>query len=191
MMNKKLLPTKNFKSAAICTVVLLFLLWATDYPVDEWAVVALALYIALRLSSEIIAGLAAYAARRLAGYGKVVMQKYGVAVPEKKPTELRPYHVRLVKLAILTVAAFAYGAALTIGIIMAAALGLTPLSSYFLWIASGLLAVGATGLSLVFGVPAMVFVMADTRRKNFDTKITRIHAITEGLAQTQAWRVAS
>ena len=191
MLTKNLLPIRDFKIAAVYTVAALFLLWAIGYPVDEWAAAAVVLYISLRLSGEVIIRLAAYLARLLVSYGRRVARKYGIPVAENPAAKPRGRHSLLTMGVMLATLAFTVGVALTAGFNIMAAYNLPPFPAYWGLMAWTLLALGGAGLLVAFGFPAIVFAMADIRRKDWGTGIARLQAVTEGLAQAPAWRIAS
>lgn len=192
MMLKTLNPTKEFKTAAVYTTVALLLLWAIGHPVREWAAVAVVLYIALRLTTMVIAGLAAYAALRLAGYGRRVLQKYGVTLPDDPSATSEMRHSGLVTAAVLAaLLMLSTGVGLTVGFELAALYGLSDFPSYLHWTAGAILATGALGTATALGVPAFVFVMADRRRQDWGTGTVRLQIITEDIARRRGWRVAA
>ena len=189
MLNKNLIPIRDFKLAFVWATLLMLAFWATDYPLDDWPAAVIVLYTSLWLSREIVLFAATFASKRLAGYGKRVLEKYGITVSEQPAGAAGRRSAWPVRAAILAALAFAVGVALIAGFFVMGWLELTPLAAYLRWTAWGILAFGAVGLTLSFGIPALVFAIADIRRKDLGTKIARAHAITEGLAQTRAWRV--
>ena len=188
MINRNPLPFRELKLAFVYATFWVLLLWVTQHPLDEWAATVAVLYTAMLLSKEIVPWTAAYASKRLAGYGKRVLQKYGITVSEQSADTAGHRSVWPVRIAILAVLTFAFGVALIAGFFVMAQLELTPLAGYLRWTAWGILAFGTLGLTLTLGIPTLVFALADIRRKDLGTKIARAHAIAEGLAQTRAWR---
>ena len=191
MISKNPISAREFGFAAMYTAVMLPLLWAIGYPVDEWAAAAVVLYISLRLSGEVIIRLAAYLARLLVGYGRRVARKHGIPVAENPVAKPRGRHSLLAMGVMLATLAFTIGVALTAGFTIMAAYNLPPFPAYWGLMAWTLLALGGAGLLFAFGVPAIVFAVSDIRRKDWGTSIARLQALTEGLAQTPAWRIAS
>ena len=191
MISKNPISAREFGFAAMYTAVMLPLLWAIGYPVDEWAAAAVVLYISLRLSCEVIIRLAAYLARLLVGYGRRVARKHGILVAENPVAKPRGRHSLLAMGVMLATLAFTTGVALTAGFTIMAAYNLPPFPAYCGLMAWTLLALGGAGLLVAFGFPAIVFAMADIRRKDWGTGIARLQAVTEGLAQAPAWRIAS
>ena len=191
MISKNPISAREFGFAAMYTAVMLPLLWAIGYPVDEWAAAAVVLYISLRLSGEVIIRLAAYLARLLVGYGRRVARKHGIPVAENPIAKPRGRRSLLAMGVMLATLAFTTGVALTAGFTIMAAYNLPPFPAYLGLMAWTLLALGGAGLLVAFGFPATVFAMADIRRKDWGTGIARLQAVTEGLAQAPAWRIAS
>lgn len=192
MMSENLNPTREFKIAAAYTALALLLLWAIGHPVREWTAIAIVLYIALRLTRVVIAGAVAYAARRLAGYGRRVLHKYGVPPPDDRADGPAARHSKTVLTAVLaTLVMFSTGAGLTAGFQIALMYGLSPFPSYLHWTAGALLATGALGVAAALGVPAFVFAMADIRRQGWGTGAAHLQPIAEGIARRRGWRVAA
>ena len=189
MITKNLFPFRDLKLALVFATFWMALLWLTRYPIDEWAPTVMVLYTTMVLSKEIVPWAATFASKRLACYGKRVLEKYGITVSEQPAGAAGRRSAWPVRAAILAALAFTVGVALIAGFFVMAQLELTPLAPYLRWTAWGILAMGALGLTLTFGIPALVFSLADIRRKDLGTKIARAHAITESLAQTRAWRV--
>ena len=191
MISKNPISAREFGFAAMYTALMLPLLSAIGYPVDEWAAAAVVLYISLRLSGEVIIRMAAYLARLLVGYGRRVARKHGIPVAENPVAKPCVRHSLLAMGVMLATLAFTTGVALTAGFSIMAAYNLPPFPAYWGLMAWTLLALGGAGLLVAFGVPAIVFAMADIRRKDWGTGIARLQAITESLAQAPAWRIAS
>ena len=191
MISKNPISAREFGFAAMYTALMLPLLSAIGYPVDEWAAAAVVLYISLRLSGEVIIRLAAYLARLLVSYGRRVARKHGIPVAENPVAKPRGRHSLLAVGVMLATLAFMTGVALTAGFTIMAAYNLPPFPAYCGLMAWTLLALGGAGLLVAFGFPAIVFAMADIRRKDWGTGIARLQAVTEGLAQAPAWRIAS
>lgn len=195
MLNKNLLPIRDFKVAAAYTAVTLFLLWAIGYPVDEWAAATIVLYISLRLTWEIVIRLAAYLARALAGYGKSVLRQYGIPAMEnrvgRRGLSRSGTATALAIAATATVMILIIGVALTAGFQIAAMYKLPSFPPYWYLASWVLLALGATGMLIAFGLPALVFAIADIRRMDWGAGNARLHAVAEGLAQAPSWIMAS
>lgn len=191
MMTKTLNPTREFRTAAVYTALALLLLWAIGYPMSEWAAVAIVLYIALRLTTAVIVGVSAYAALHLAGYGRRVLQKYAVPLPDDQTADSEMRHSGPVIAAILAaLLMLSTGVGLTVGFEVAAIYGLSPFPLYLHWTARALLATGAFGTAAALGIPTFVFLMADIRRQDWGTRTVRLQIITEGIARRRGWRVA-
>ena len=182
MLNKKILPIRDFKMAIVCATVLMPLLWAAGRPIDEWALTVAILYVSLWLSREIVVWLLLLALRFLAGYGRRVARKFEVEFPESRPTEhtflSRLLFFGLVGLASSTVT----GVSLFIGILAVGPLGLTPLPLYIGLIAAALLIAGAAGLAFMFSVVVLAFAILNAIHDGFGRRLNHIHAITEKLA---------
>ena len=131
MVNKKILPVRDFKLAIIYATALMPLLWAAGHPIDEWAVTVAVLYVSLWLSREIVAYLVLLVLRSLADYGMRVAEKIEVEVPERRPTE-HGFRVKLF-LAPLLLLVFSsiVGVSLSIGVPATSLFGITPLHLYF------------------------------------------------------------
>ena len=192
MTPKTLNPTRGFKTAAAYTALVLILLWAIGHPVREWAAVALVLYIALRLTMMVVVGAAAFAALRLAGYGRRVLQKYGVPLPDDQAAASEVRSARLLTAAVLAaLLMLSTGVGLTVGFEIAALYGLSEFPSYLHWTAGALLAAGALGTAAALGIPAFVFVMADRRRQDWGAGTVRLQIITEDIARRRGWKFAT
>ncbi len=163
MPDKRFLPlmVAEIKLALAYGTVWLLLLWASGHPLEEWAVTSLVLYIALWASKEVVLRLGLFALRRQSEYGKRVMRKAGVELPEDLSVD-RNFGVRLLSaVVVLMMFAVVAGASLSFGIPVAVALGITPLAHYFSWVGWGLLGAGLVGLSLFFVFAWLAFVMVD------------------------------
>ena len=122
---------------------------------------SLVLYVALWASKEVVLRLGLFALRRQSEYGRRVMRKAGVEIPENLSVE-RNFGARLLSAAVvLMMFAVVLGASLSFGIPGAVALGITPLADYFSWVGWGLLGVGFIGLALFFVFAWLAFVMVD------------------------------
>ncbi len=162
VLNKKTLPIKDFKLAAVHGVVWVLLLLTTRHPAEEWAVVLSAMYIALWLSREIVVNLMELVGDRLTEYGRRTLKKAGVELPDEPPAEYRSIVTLLAVSVGLLMIATIVGASLSVGIPAMRFLGLTPLASYLNWIGWMLLGIGMIGLSSLFAAVWSVYVKLNT-----------------------------
>ena len=183
-LNREILPIRHFKLAALHGTVWMLLFWATDYPIEEWAVTVVVLYISLWACREIAAKTIWLAVDGLNQQARRVAEKLGVDITEDMPARQRRRGVLLIAF-IGVLALFAViGASLGIGIPVVSLLGLTPLPSYFNWVGLTLFGVGLVGLSLVLGALALMFTAIEALLN--DKGIDRFHAITEDVAVSAA-----
>ena len=185
MLSKKHLSlmVAEIKLALTYGTVWLFLMWASGHPLDEWAVTSLVLYIALWMSKEILLRLGLFALRRLSEYGKRVVLKAGVELPEKLSPG-RSFAARMLSAGvILMMFAVVVGASLNFGIPAAAMIGITPVAHYFIWVGWGLLSIGLAILSLFFIVAWLAFAIVDNLvdglNEDSGREIASFYAITE------------
>ena len=176
----------EFKLAIAHTTAWMFLFLASGHPLEEWAVTALVLYISVWASKEIILRLGLFALRHQANYGKRIMRKAGVELPENLSAE-RNFGVRLLSTCIiLHLFAVVIGASLSFGIPASVLLGLTPLAYYFSWLGWVLLGVGLTILWLFFAVTWLTLVgldiLVDSLNEDSGKRIVSFYAITERAA---------
>ncbi len=194
MLNKNLLIPNDFKkdiklafSYALFWISVLFL---TGYPTGEWPAVVALMYATLWLSREVVGLLLGHTAKHLARYGRKALRKSGFAVPVNPVQETARYYRWLIRAIALAGTELAFGVALTTGLQAAAMYDLSPFPSYLHWAAWTLFALGGVGLLIAYGIPALVFAMANFRRQEWGTNTARLYAIAEGLSQMRAWRVA-
>ncbi len=180
MPNIKLLLMRDFKLAIIHATVWILLFWISGYPIDEWAVTAVVLYIPLWLSIEIVLRVVSFTARRLSNYVSRAAQRAGIEFPESRPHGLSNKRCPIAVFLILF--STIIGLSLSVGIPAAGLVGLTPLPSYFFWVALGFLCIGGLGLSLIFGIAATILAVVNALHEGLGPRITRSHAMTRDVA---------
>ena len=160
-MKKALLPVRDFKLAIAYTTAWMFAFWVVEYPIGDWAVTAVVLYVSLWLSREVVSASILFAEERMQEYAKRVALKAGVDFLECSPSE---YSLRdkLLLAALLLLACFTItGLSLIVGIPAISLYGLASLPSFFNWIAWGLFLIGGVGISLIFGIVMWLLSSAD------------------------------
>ena len=182
MLNKKILPVRDFKLAIIYATILMPLLWLAGHPVDEWAVTVAVLYVSLWLSREIVVYLVLLVLRSLSNYGTRVAEKIGVKVPAEQPTKHGFLSKFFLFAASWLVVYTIVGVSLSVGIPATGLVGITPLLPYFNWFAYGFLFVGGASLSFIFVITALAFATADTIHENSRARINRFYTITSNVA---------
>ena len=180
MRNIKLLLMRDFKLAIIHATVWILLFWISGHPIDEWAVTAVVLYIPLWLSIEIVLRVVSFTARRLSNYVSRAAQRAGIEFPESRPQGLSNKRCPIAVFLILF--STIIGLSLSVGIPAASLVGLTPLPSYFFWVALGFLCIGGLGLSLIFGIAATILAVVNALHEGLGPRITRSHAMTRDVA---------
>ena len=192
MLNREhaMLLLRDVRLAVVHCTVWLLLLWVSSHPLEEWAVTAVVLYLALWLSREIVASLTGFAAGRLVDYGRRTLQKAGIEPPDSPPAEYKHIITVLTAVvAILTLTAIV-GASLSVGVPSVAWLGLTPLAPYFNWIGWALLTIGIIGVSFYFAVGWLAFVtldnLLDGQKESSGKGVIGLYAITAKAAAPKA-----
>lgn len=147
-MKTNLLPVRDFKLAIAHTTVWMFAFWLAEYPIDDWAVTVVILYVSLWLSGAVVSTLI----RSAESYTRRVAQKAGVEIRENSPSEYSTRDMLLIVVSGLLVGFTIVGLSLIVGIPVVSIYGLTPLPFYFNWVAWGLLLVGGFGVFLMFGL---------------------------------------
>ena len=151
-MKTNLLPIRDFKLAIAHTAAWMFAFWLAEYPIDDWGVTAVILYVSLWLSREIVLTLIRSAGKRLQDYTRRVALKAGIELREDSPAENSFRDKLLIVVSDLLVCFTFIGLSLIVGIPVVSIYGLTPLPFYFSWVAWGLLLVGGLGVFLMFGL---------------------------------------
>ena len=191
MFRKDLLPTKTLKSDAAIAAMLVLMLWASRHPVDEWAIAAAVIYVAMRLSGFVLGGLLACSTKMLAGYGERLAQKFNVQQHEfdaaKEQIAESASKIRLIFVAIvLLLMTGVFGVAIIAGNLAVSWLGLSTLSGYVQWMAWAFLAVGMVGLTLTIGVPMLILVRADISLRKGAANAPQTLSSAAGLAEQLA-----
>ena len=176
--NKIILPVEGFADAIIFATGVIALLALIGYPVEEWAVTGAVLYAAFWISREVVTRLALSASKSLLWYGERVLRKLMVAMADSPSSGDKPASVKVSLVAIILLLSAVIGLAFGAGGFAIIIIGLTPLPGYFPWIAWGLAAFGVTGLSLIFGLIALVFFTVDTLSAAVNPKFSQFHAVT-------------
>lgn len=161
MVNKKLLPIRDFRMAAVHATLLLLLLVAIGHPVGEWAVTGAALYAFFRLSGGIIGLLFLYATNSLLRYGEKVSRKLQAPIPDNRTAEVERSGKIIALASGLLLTWATVGLGLGVGSLAVTGVGLTPLPGYFPWIALGFAAAGLVGLAGMFGLLALALFAVD------------------------------
>jgi hypothetical protein len=178
MFKKELLPIRDFKLAAIHVTVSIVLLALIRHPVDDWVVATAILYVCLWIAREVIVNLVLYILKLLIRQGQRVSQNFGVESPDTLPTEFELLAKFLAVVVVALVVFAIIGATLAGGVLAIGGFGFTPLPAYFLWIALGLIIAGGVGLSLMFGLSALVVFAMDSLSESVNPKFNQFQAIT-------------
>ena len=162
---RRILPAAEVKLALVIGAAGLVSLWAAGHPVEEWAAAAVVLYLAIRAAIAVVIGLIAVAAKALAGYGRRVLRRHGIEIPDDAPADSVSLKVRVLLgvLILLAVVLTAAGGGIFASIPAMDWFEITPLAPAFHWAAWGLLGGGLVSLALLLGAPALVFLAADAR----------------------------
>ena len=155
-MKKSLLPVRDFKLAIAYTTAWMFAFWLVEYPIGDWAVTAVVLYVSLWLSREAVSALILFAEKRMQRYAT----KAGVEFREYSSSE---YSLRgkFLYAALFLLYFTIIGLSLTAGIPVLSLYGLAPLPAFFNWVAWGLFLIGGISISLLFGIVMWLLSSAD------------------------------
>lgn len=180
-LSKNDLPIRDFKLALLCGTVWMFLFWAVEYPMDEWAATVVVLYVCLWVSREITVRVVAFVTELLARQARGIMAGIGASIAGDDLSEEHGVRLRMIFVGgvfgILMLATVV-GASVTAGIPIAILLGLAPLPLLFSWIGWALLGLGLAGLSLVLGGLALVFSITEAILN--DREVVLVRAIMKG-----------
>ena len=160
-MRKSLLPVRDFKLAIAYTTAWIAAFWVVEYPIGDWAVTAVVLYVTLWLAREVVSALVQFVAERMQAYARRVAQKAGVELLDHSPSEYSFRDKLLYAVLLLLLCFTIIGLSLIGGIPVISLYELTPLPSFFNWIAWGLFLVGGVGISLLFGIVMWLLSSAD------------------------------
>ena len=179
MVNHKILPIEGFADAVIYATGVITLLALIGHPVQEWAVTGAVLYAVFWVSREVMARLVLYVSQGLLRYGEQVLRKLPATMADNPPSGPGTVGVK-VSLAVIALLLFSaiLGLAFGAGGLVLNGIGLTPLPGYFPWIAWGLAAIGVAGLSVIFGLIALVFFTVATLSEAVNPKFSQFHAVT-------------
>lgn len=160
-MKKALLPVRDFKLAIAYTTAWMFAFWVVEYPIGDWAVTAVVLYISLWLSREVVSASILFVEERVEEYAKRVAQKAGVELRVDSSSEYSLRDKLLYAALFLLLYFTIIGLSLIVGILVIRLYGLPPLPPFFNWIAWGLFLVGGIGVSMLFGIVMWLLSSAD------------------------------
>ena len=160
-MKKALLPIRDFKLAIAYTTAWMFAFWVVEYPIGDWAVTAVVLYVSLWLSREVVSASILFVEKRVEEYAKRVAQKAGVELRVDSSSEYSLRDKLLYAALFLLLYFTAIGLSLIVGSLAIRLYGLTPLPFFFNWIAWGLFIVGGIGVSMLFGIVMWLLSSAD------------------------------
>ena len=183
----KLAPIRGLRLALIYATLWFLILWAIDYPVDQWVGVVALAYVALRASQFVIGNLTIASLKMLRKRGLQAAERAGIEIPDTAQsgygTTLRARAVAFSLL--LSVLATIFGSSFIAMMYWASAVGLYPLSPYFLFAGIALTAVGLLVLTLFFAISLMLFALTQSLSKSNDLsrRIRRIEQSEETLVQ--------
>ena len=163
LINKKTLPIEGLSGAAFCATLLISLLIAVRYPLEEMAVTSGVLYLAVWMCGEGIFKLFVKVLDLLIAYGERVSEKLGIGMEEfpEQPPASTAFGTLVAIAVLLMLVGTVLGSALLLGNFAVEAFGLTPLSHVVLRL-SGWVAVGSVvGLTSVLSLVAGIFLAAD------------------------------
>ena len=160
-MKKALLPVRDFKLAIAYTTVWMLAFWVVEYPIGDWAVTAVVLYVSLWIAREVVSASILFVEERVEEYAKRVAQKAGVELLDHSPPEYSLRDKLLYAALFLLLYFTIIGLSLIAGIPAVSLYGLTPLPAFFNWIAWGLFLVGGVGISLILGIVIWLLSSAD------------------------------
>ena len=156
-------PFRDIPLALVCAAIWAVVLWVAEYPMDERAGVVAIAYVALWASRWATVSATLFIAKRLHKLIMETAERLGVEIPEDPSSALSK--VTRVSIVVFLSAAMLLsmiGLSLTVTVPIVAVAGLTPLSDVFLFSGVVMLALGAGGLALLFGVPYITVVKAET-----------------------------
>lgn len=187
MLNKKVLPIRDFKMAAVHATLLLLLLVAIGHPVEEWAVTGAVLYVFFRLSGGIIGLLFLYAAKGLLRYGEKVSRKLQAPIPDNRAAEGNRAGKIIAFASGLLLTWATVGLGLGVGGLAVNGVGLTPLHGYFPWVTLGFAVVGLAGLVGMFGLVALALYAVDNLSAAASPKFDQFQATARGVDSRLRW----
>ena len=163
--NKWPFPIRVLLSALPVALIMLPLLWVLEYPAAEWPFVTGVFTLSLIGSGTLISLGAALAVKWVYDYACAVAAKKGVDLndPEQQNAGSQRMGMLSALLNIAPLAMASWGLALYILGFVMAQMSMAPLGAHFSLIALALLAVGATGFSLMLGSLMWFFYAMDKK----------------------------
>ena len=187
MLNKKTLPIRDLKMAAVHATIAIALLALIRYPVEEWAVTGAVVYAFFLVSGEVIAALALYVSKSLLRYGERISRKLQAAIPDNRATENNRGGKIIALVLALLLQLTKVGLGLGSGGLAVSNIGLTPLPGYFAGIAWGLAGVGLAGAVLIFGLMALTLFAVDNLSAAASPKFDQFQATARGVDSRLRW----
>ncbi len=180
--NKDMFPFGDLKLALGYATLWFIVFRVTGYPLDSWALAAAIFYIALWLSREIVVLSVSLVLKRLAAYGRRVVQKIEGELPEVGTASGRRSPSKLALATSILVVSIILGLSLSVGIPVVGLYGGFPLPSYLSWIAWALLGVGTAGLGMILAFFVLLFLAVETLNDNFGASVASVEAVSSGVA---------
>ena len=180
--NKDMLPFRDLKLALGYATLWFIIFGIMSYPLDSWALAAAIFYIALWVSRVIVVAAVSFALKRLAAYGRRIVQKIGGELSEGEVVSERHSPSKLVFATTILVIFTVLGLSLSVGIPVVGMYGGASLPLYFSWIAWALLGVGVVGISLILTFLALLFSTVETLYDNFEVGVASVEAVSNGVA---------
>ena len=169
--------------ALACAAIWAVVLWVAEYPADERVGVAAIAYVALWSARWAIVSVTLFIAKRLHKLIMETAERLGVEIPEDPASALsNATRVSIVVFLSSAMLLSMTGLSLIITVPIVAAVGLTPLSAVFLVSGVVMFALGAGGLALLFGIPYITVVRAETVANDFRRQESGIRATASVLS---------
>ena len=169
--------------ALVCAVVWSFALWIAEYSTSEGVGVAAIAYVALWASRWATVSATLFVATRLHKLIMETAERLGVEIPEDPASALsNATRVSIVVFLSSAMLLSMTGLSLIVTVPTVAVAGLTPLSAVFLVSGVIMFALGAGGLALLFGIPYITVVRAETVVNDFRRQESGIRATASVLS---------
>ena len=180
-------PIRGLRFALIYATLWFLILWAIAYPIDQWVGVVALAYVALRASQFVIGSLSIASIKMLRKRGLQAAERAGIELPDAAQSVdgITPKAHAVVVLLLLSVLATIFGSSFIVMVYWASAVGLYPLSPYFLFAGIALTVAGLFILALFFAISLMLFALTQSLSKSneLSRRIRRIEQSEETLVQ--------
>ena len=179
----KYISFRDVPFALVFAVVWAIVLWIAEYSTSEGVGVAAIAYVALWASRWATVSATLFVATRLHKLIMETAERLGVEIPEDPASSLsNATRVSIVVFLSSAMLLSMTGLSLIVTVPTVAVAGLTPLSAVFLVSGVIMFALGAGGLALLFGIPYITVVRAETVANDFRRQESGIRATASVLS---------